>query len=153
MPIPSSQRARPAAAIRPLLAREDYENAFSRFAAKRLGPSPQAPHPFPEDYENAFSRFAAKRLGPSPQAPHPFPSALLSGEKSGERGDSATKDKWRVYSLFILSIEIIFKICVNRPWSVSTLKKMKREGGGTAPPGPKRAEKLRFFRETTGRMV
>ena len=26
-------------------------------------------------------------------------------------------------------------------------------GGGTAPPGPKRAEKTRFFRETTGRMV
>ncbi|MDM8217100.1 hypothetical protein QUW15_13215, partial [Desulfovibrio piger] len=37
------------------------------------------------------------------------------------------KDKWHVYSLFILSIKIICKICVNRPWSVSTLKKVKRE--------------------------
>ena len=44
-----------------------------------------------------------------------FPSALLSGEESGIRDGFAIKDKWRVYSLFILSIEIIFKICVNRP--------------------------------------
>ena len=29
----------------------------------------------------------------------------------------------------------------------------RQAGGGTAPPGPKWAEKPRFFRETTGRMV
>ncbi|WP_299392615.1 hypothetical protein, partial [uncultured Desulfovibrio sp.] len=31
--------------------------------------------------------------------------------------------------------------------------KGKTRGGGTAPPGPNGAEKPRFFRETTGRMV
>ena len=32
-------------------------------------------------------------------------------------------------------------------------EKGKARGGGTAPPGPKRAEKPRFFRETTGRKL
>ena len=32
-------------------------------------------------------------------------------------------------------------------------EKCETRGGGTAPPGPKRAEKTCFFRETTGRMV
>ena len=32
-------------------------------------------------------------------------------------------------------------------------EKGETRGGGTAPPGPKWAEKPRFFRETTGRMV
>ena len=63
----------------------------------------------------AIRSLLAREVFPFPQAPHPFPSALLSGEESGIRGGPATKDKWRVYSLFILSIEIIYKICVNRP--------------------------------------
>ena len=33
------------------------------------------------------------------------------------------------------------------------IEKGKMRGGGTAPPGPNRAERPRFFRETTGRMV
>ncbi len=32
-------------------------------------------------------------------------------------------------------------------------EKGEMRGGGTAPPGPNQAEKPRFFRETTGRMV
>ncbi|MDM8216777.1 hypothetical protein QUW15_11575, partial [Desulfovibrio piger] len=36
-------------------------------------------------------------------------------------------DKWCVHNLFILHIEIICKFCVNRPQSVSPLKKVKRE--------------------------
>ena len=34
-----------------------------------------------------------------------------------------------------------------------TFEKGETQGGGTAPPGQKRAENPRFFRETTGRMV
>ncbi|HIX40870.1 MAG TPA: hypothetical protein H9857_08755 [Candidatus Desulfovibrio intestinigallinarum] len=39
-----------------------------------------------------------------------------------------------MYSLFILSIEIIFKISVNRPWIVATLKKVKREAAAQRCP-------------------
>ena len=52
---------------------------------------------------------------PFPPSPPTLPQRAFIGEKLGIRGDPATKDKWRVYSLFILSIEIICKICVNRP--------------------------------------
>ena len=34
-----------------------------------------------------------------------------------------------------------------------TFEKGETRGGGTAPPGPEWAEKPRFFRETTDRMV
>ena len=34
-----------------------------------------------------------------------------------------------------------------------TSEKGETRGGGTAPPGPKRAEKPRFFRETTSRIL
>ncbi len=57
-----------------------------------------------------------------PKPPIPSPGAFI-GEESGIRDGFATKYKWRVYSLFILSIEIICKICVNRPWSIFSLKR------------------------------
>ena len=57
----------------------------------------------------------AREVFPFPPSPPSLPQRAFIGEKSGIRGDPATKDKWRVYSLFILSIEIICKICVNRP--------------------------------------
>ena len=57
----------------------------------------------------------AREVFPVPPSPPSLPQRAFIGEKLGIRGDPATKDKWRVYSLFILSIEIICKICVNRP--------------------------------------
>ena len=97
MPIPSTQRVRPAAAIRSLLAREDYENAFSRFAAKKAGPFPPSPPSLPQ-------------------------RAFIGGRVRNTRRP-ATKDKWRVYSLFFLHIEIICKFCVSRPWNIFSLKR------------------------------
>ena len=57
----------------------------------------------------------AREVFPFPPSPPSFPQRACIGEKLGVRGDPATKDKLRVYSLFILSIEIIFKISVNSP--------------------------------------
>ena len=95
MPIPSSQRARPAAVIRSLPAREDYENAFSRFAAKRLGPSPQSPQP--------------------------FPSALLSGESQETEKALFFRSLWAGRRCAAASRFIFFK--VETLWSIFSLKR------------------------------
>ncbi|WP_300810750.1 hypothetical protein, partial [uncultured Desulfovibrio sp.] len=53
-----------------------------------------------------------------PKPPIPSPGAFI-GEESGIRDGFATKDKWRVYSLFILSIELFVKFVLTGPGAFS----------------------------------
>ena len=99
-----------------------------------------------------FGRRQRERGGLPPKSPNPSPARFYQG-KSWDKGRITRQGRRSMYILFQVYIEIISKICVNRPWSVFVLKKGKREAAAQRRPAQTSRKNRVFFRKTTGRMV
>ena len=79
--------------------------------------------------------------------------AACVGEETGTQGRSAPKAGGAyTYDSSYLLKQFIKIVLILYTWSVLSFSMAKRGARAATPPGPKRAGKQRFSRETTGRM-
>ena len=109
-----------------------------------LLPMPVRPYGLTGTALPPFSRRQRERGSPSPPSPPTLPQRAFIRGKSWDKGRIARQGRWSMSILFHVYIEIISKICVNRPWSIFVLKKENaRRQHSAARPKPR--GKTAFF--------